>query len=179
MDIRLDSGRRVTGFVAIRETGDAKQAGLALFYRSKVVTGSGEEIYKPVEIFQGGNSFQSQRIFGELHMDDFNVTYTKDALVWYDEEEEFVEALRAELDAEPWPLIKQAKEHRKRDPEQPAGRESPARCSTTSSTPSPRSSSTSRARPSDDTSTEPPPLPDDAARHCPGSRSRHAERPPR
>ena len=34
-------------------------------------------------------------------MDDFNVTYTKDALVWYDEEDEFLELLRAELDAEP------------------------------------------------------------------------------
>ena len=65
VDIRLDSGRRVTGFVAIRETGDSRQAGLALFYRRKVVTGSGEEFYKPVEIFKGGNSFESQRIFGE------------------------------------------------------------------------------------------------------------------
>lgn len=121
IDIKLDSNRRVTGFVAIRERGDSKQAGLALFYRRKVVTGSGEEVYKPVEIFKGGNSFESQRIFGELHMDDFNVTYTKDALVWYDEEEEFIEALQAELDAEPWPLIKQAREFRKRTPEQAAG----------------------------------------------------------
>lgn len=117
VDIKLDSGRRVTGFVAIREMGSAKQGGLALFYRKKVVTGSGEEMYKPADIYEAGNSFQSQRLFGELHMDDFNVTYTKDALVWYDEEDEFVEALRAEIDAEPFPLIKQAKEFRKRDPE--------------------------------------------------------------
>lgn len=121
VDITLGSNRRVKGFVAIREKGDTKQAGLALFYRRKVVTGSGEEIYKPVEIFKGGNSFESQRIFGELHMDDFDVTYTKDALVWYDEEEEFIEALRTELDSEPWPLTKQAREFRKRTPEQAAG----------------------------------------------------------
>lgn len=117
VDIKLDSNRRVRGFVAIRERGDTKQGGLALFYRRKVVTGSGEEMYKPVDIYGSGNSFQSQRLFGELHMDDFSVTYTKDALVWYDEEDEFVEALRAEIDAEPYPLIKQAKEYRKRDPE--------------------------------------------------------------
>lgn len=123
VDIRLESGRRVTGFVAIRETGDSRQAGLALFYRRKVVTGSGEEFYKPEQIFKGGNSFESQRIFGELHMDDFNVTYTKDALVWYDEEEEFIEVLQAQLDAEPWPLIRQAREYRKRTPEKPVGRE--------------------------------------------------------
>jgi len=117
VDIRLDSGRRVTGFVAIRETGQARQAGLALLYRNKVVTGSGEEMYKPDEIYGGGNSFASQRLFGELRMDDFNVTYTKDSLVWYDEEEEFIEALRAEIDAEPYPLLKQANGYRKRDPE--------------------------------------------------------------
>ena len=50
-------------------------------------------------------------------MDDFNVTYTKDALVWYDEEEEFIEQLRAELDAQPMPLLRQAKEYRSRQVE--------------------------------------------------------------
>ena len=48
-------------------------------------------------------------------MDDFNVTYTKDALVWYDEEDEFLELLRADLDAEPKPLLKQAENYRARE----------------------------------------------------------------
>lgn len=121
IDLHLSSGRRVRGFVAIRSIGDSKSAGLALMYRRKVVTGSGEEFYKPPEIYKSGNSFESQRVFGELMMDDFDVTYTKDALVWYDEEEEFIELLRAELDGEPWPLIRQAREYRKRSPEQAAG----------------------------------------------------------
>lgn len=115
VDIRLDSGRRVTGFVGVREKGSTSSAGLALFYRKKVVTGSGEEMYKPELIFGRSNSFRSQRVFGELHMDDFNVTYTKDALVWYDEEDEFVDLLRAEVDAEPLPLLKQAEGHRTRE----------------------------------------------------------------
>lgn len=123
VDIALESGRRVRGFVAIRETGDARQAGLALIYRKKVVTGSGEEVYKPADIFKGGNSFEAQRIFGELNMDDFEVTYTKDALVWHDEEDEFIKRLRGELSMEPWPLIKQAREYRKRAPEVPVGRQ--------------------------------------------------------
>ena len=114
VDLRLDSGRRVKGFVAIREKGATRSAGLALFYRNKVVTGAGEDTYRPEEIFGRSNDFRSQRVFGELHMDDFNVTYTKDALVWYDEEEEFIEQLRAELDAQPMPLLRQAKEYRSR-----------------------------------------------------------------
>ena len=114
VDLRLESGRRVSGFVAIREKGATAHAGLALFYRNKVVTGAGEETYRPREIFGASNDFRSQRVFGELHMDDFNVTYTKDALVWYDEEDDFLEALRVSLDTGPWPLLKQAREHRAR-----------------------------------------------------------------
>lgn len=114
LDLRLDSGRHVRGFVAIRERGATRTAGLALFYRNKVVTGAGEDTYRPEEIFGRSNSFRSQRVFGELHMDDFNVTYTKDALVWYDEEEEFIELLKNELDAPPMPLLRQAENYRSR-----------------------------------------------------------------
>jgi hypothetical protein len=114
LDLRLDSGRRVRGFVAIRERGATRTAGLALFYRNKVVTGAGEDTYRPEEIFGRSNSFRSQRVFGELHMDDFNVTYTKDALVWYDEEEEFIALLKSELDAPPLPLLRQAENYRSR-----------------------------------------------------------------
>ncbi|MHB8185910.1 MAG: ATP-binding protein [Dermatophilaceae bacterium] len=46
--LRLRSGRRVHGFVAIRETGSTSMAGLALFYRQKVVMGAGEDTYEDV-----------------------------------------------------------------------------------------------------------------------------------
>ncbi|MCO7237921.1 ATP-binding protein [Aeromicrobium sp. CnD17-E] len=114
VDLRLESGRRVKGFVGIRERGATATAGIALFYRNKVVSGAGEETFRPEEIFGRSNSFRSQRVFGEMHMDDFNVTYTKDALVWYDEEDEFLRALKAELDREPMPLLKQAENYRSR-----------------------------------------------------------------
>lgn len=114
VDLRLESGRRVTGFVAIRPKGQQSSAGLALFYRRKVVTGAGEESYRPTAIFGQGNDFRAQRVFGELHMDDFNVTYTKDSLVWHDEEDEFLESLRANLDSGRWPLLRQAREYRAR-----------------------------------------------------------------
>ncbi|MFI5428214.1 ATP-binding protein [Aeromicrobium sp. UC242_57] len=98
IDLRLESGGMSTGFVAVRAKGATASAGLALFYRNKVVTGAGEETYRPREIFGASNDFRSQRVFGELHMDDFAVTYTKDSLVWHDEEDDFLEALRAELE---------------------------------------------------------------------------------
>lgn len=116
VDIRLDSGRRITGFVAIREKGSTASAGLALFYRGKVVMGAGEESYRPNQVFGASNDFRYQRVFGELHMDDFSVTYTKDDLVWYDEEEEFLDLLRKKLDEDPWPLLKQARRYRSTTP---------------------------------------------------------------
>ena len=114
VDIRLESGRRVSGFVGIRETGSTSDAGLALFYRRKVVTGAGDESYRPPEIFGQGNTFASQRVFGELNMDDFNVTYTKDAIVWYDEEEELLELLREHLNEGELPILRQANNYRSR-----------------------------------------------------------------
>jgi hypothetical protein len=116
VDVHLESGRRVQGWVAIRESGQASQAGLALLYRNKVVQGGGGDAYKPEEIFGKSNSFRSQRVFGELRMDDFAVTYTKDALVWFDEEEEFVEHLRDQLNTEPLALLRQAEGYRVRQP---------------------------------------------------------------
>jgi hypothetical protein len=116
--LNLESGRRVTGWVAVRETGKQREVGLALLYRGKVVTGAGEDLYKPGAIFGSGNSFESQRLFGELDMSDFAVTYTKDNLVWFDEEEDVIAGLREVLSAEPVPVLKQAHHYRARKPEE-------------------------------------------------------------
>lgn len=115
--LRLDSGRRVTGWVAIRESGKGREAGLALLYRGKVISGAGDDLYKPVEIFASQNSFESQRVFGELDMSDFDVTYTKDSLVWFDEEEDVILQLKEELESEPLPILTQARNYRARKPQ--------------------------------------------------------------
>lgn len=118
VDLRLDSGRRVTGWAAVRESGKQREVGLALLYRGKVVTGAGEDMYKPEAIFGSGNSFESQRLYGELDMSDFDVTYTKDNLVWFDEEDDVIAQLKEALEAEPKPVLRQARGHRARKPEE-------------------------------------------------------------
>lgn len=116
--LRLESGRRVTGWAAVRESGKQREVGLALLYRGKVVTGAGEDMYKPEAIFGSGNSFESQRLYGELDMSDFDVTYTKDNLVWFDEEDDVIAQLKDALEAEPTPVLKQARGYRARKPEE-------------------------------------------------------------
>lgn len=118
VELDLESGRRVTGWVAVRETGRQREVGLALLYRGKVVTGAGEDLYKPGTIFGSGNSFESQRLYGELDMSDFAVTYTKDNLVWFDEEDDVIMGLKKLLEAEPLPILKQAQGYRARKPEE-------------------------------------------------------------
>lgn len=119
IDLTLGSGARVTGWAGILAKGAAKQAGFAMLYRGKVVKGAGggagdlEDGYKPAEIFKAANSFESQRIVGELTVVGVPVTHTKDALLWVgDDEERLIELLAEELDSEPLPLLRMARGHR-------------------------------------------------------------------
>lgn len=74
---------RVTGFIALRETASTSNAGFALIRYGRVIIGGYENNYRPEEIFEKPNSFVYQRLFGELNMDDWPVTNTKDAFDWY------------------------------------------------------------------------------------------------
>ena len=53
-----------------------------LFRRNRAVVGGFGEKYKPEAIFGQGNSFRSQRLFGEFDLDDWPVSQTKDRFDW-------------------------------------------------------------------------------------------------
>jgi hypothetical protein len=115
-DIDLDygMGHRVHGFAALRERGSTAEAGFALFRRNRLIQGSREEGYRPPTIFGSSNSFTYQRLFGELHLEGFEVSHTKDGFQWQEHEELVLEGLKAELDKQPTPLLSQAEGHRSR-----------------------------------------------------------------
>lgn len=73
----------VKGFIGLRETASTSAAGFALLRRGRVIVGGYENAYRPEEIFEKSNSFVYQRLFGELNMDNWPVTQTKDAFDWY------------------------------------------------------------------------------------------------
>lgn len=73
----------VQGFIALRETASTSAAGFALLRRGRVIIGGYENAYRPEEVFEKSNSFVYQRLFGELNMDNWPVTQTKDAFDWY------------------------------------------------------------------------------------------------
>jgi len=106
-------GKSVRGFAAIRETGSTAEAGFSLFRRGRVIVGSHEEVYRPEAIFGRGNSYRSQRLFGEFHLEGFGVSHTKDGFQWDGCEEEFLELVEKALSNPAKPLLKQIDNYRK------------------------------------------------------------------
>ena len=120
IDFDLGGGLRAHGFLAIRAVGSTANAGLALFRRKRLIEGSGDETYRPRAIFGASNSYEYQRLFGELTLEGFDISHTKDGFRWEEHEEPFVGLLREYADAEPLPLIRQARRLRtgtRRSPE--------------------------------------------------------------
>jgi len=114
VELELSGGVRVTGWVAIRAEGKTSGNGLALFRRGRVIVGTSDNPYRPFRIYGPSNSYRSQRLFGELSIENLAVSHTKDGFQWHGLEEEFEETLRALLDSEPLPLLKQAENYRAR-----------------------------------------------------------------
>ena len=114
LDFYLPSGEHVTGFGALRETGSTKFAGFALFRHRRLVVGSADETYRPAEVFGASNTYPYQRLFGELNLDQFDVSHTKDGFIWGDREQPLLDALRRALDENPLPLVQQAQRYRSR-----------------------------------------------------------------
>jgi hypothetical protein len=114
IEFDFGEGLAVHGFAALRETANTARAGFSLFRRGRVIQGSGDEGYRPAYIFGSSNSYRYQRLFGELHLDGFEVSHTKDGFRWDENEQPFLELLREHLDSEQLPLLKQAEGFRVR-----------------------------------------------------------------
>ena len=114
IEFDFGAGLRVHGFAAIRATASTSRAGFALFRRGRVIQGAGDDTYRPPVIFGASNSYTYQRLSGELHLEGFQVSHTKDGFRWDDNEEPFLEILREHLDQAPLPLLRQAENYRTR-----------------------------------------------------------------
>ncbi|REK74837.1 ATP-binding protein [Paenibacillus paeoniae] len=99
IDFSIDhEGKELTvkGFIAIRIPASVRDAGFTLLRRGRVIVGGPEKNYRPIELFGDSNLYPSQRLFGELHMDNWPVTQAKDDFDWHTSglEEKFIEKLQ-------------------------------------------------------------------------------------
>jgi hypothetical protein len=115
IDFDFGKGKSAKGFAALFATARTRRAGFALFRRGRLIQGSADEGFKPSAIFGSANSFRRQRLFGELDLEGFEVSHTKDGFQWDgDEQEAFLGLLKERLAEEPVPLLKQAEQFRAR-----------------------------------------------------------------
>jgi hypothetical protein len=69
---------KVTGFIGILNTMSTSEVnGLSLFRRGRVIEGSHDEKYRPKAICGQMGSPRYKRIFGELELDGFAVSFNK------------------------------------------------------------------------------------------------------
>ena len=113
-EIQLDfgDGQRVTGFAALREVGSTTLAGFALFRRDRLIVGSYDDTYRPAYIFKQTNSYPYQRLYGELHVEGFEVSHTKDGFRWEEYEDIFLGFLKEAIEKQPLDLLAQAENYR-------------------------------------------------------------------
>ena len=114
IEFSLPTGQSVSGTAGLLATGNQARAGLSLFRRDRVIEGSGDERWKPNAIYGAGNTYRSQRLFAELHLEGFDVSHTKDGFQWGEAEGDFLEHLYNALDGGDIPLLKQAEGFRVR-----------------------------------------------------------------
>lgn len=111
--ISNDKKYNVNGFIGILEKGSREKAGLILFRRNRVV-GDNSISYRPKQLFGTSGSFEYQRIYGELNLDDFPINQQKTGFDWDDElEDDFKNFLYEKMnDNNGLNLVKVAKERR-------------------------------------------------------------------
>ncbi len=114
IDFDFGDDLSVSGFAALMDPGSFNQSGFALFRRGRLIQGSADEGYRPRAIFKNANSFRSLRLFGELHLEGFEVSHTKDGFRWDENEEPFLELLEEHLNSEDLPILSQADKFRAR-----------------------------------------------------------------
>ena len=105
IELKLKTGLSVSGFAALRETGVSRGAGFSLFRRKRLIVDN----YRPHEIFGYPNSKVSQRLFGDLHLEGVEVSFTKNEFNWDEDMEiEFIRELEIAISDGPLPLLYQA-----------------------------------------------------------------------
>lgn len=112
----LQGNKEIHGWAGLLKKGSATSAGFSVFRRGRLIQGTADEAYKPIEIFRNPNSFTYQRLVGEIDVVGFDVSHTKDGIQWGGDEEEVVRTIKSKLSAPDCRMLAQAEGYRVRTP---------------------------------------------------------------
>ncbi|MCO5099196.1 MAG: ATP-binding protein [Rhodocyclaceae bacterium] len=85
--------KQVKGWVGILDKGGRADAGFSVIHCGRVVRGWPDN-WRPSSLYgqlQVSNDLVNQRLVGEIHLDGFEVSHTKDDILWLGDQEEQVE----------------------------------------------------------------------------------------
>lgn len=86
------NGKKVEGWVGLLRKGSRAEAGFSILHSGRVVKGWPDS-WRPTSIYgqdQGSNDLINQRVVGEIYLDAFEVTHTKDNILWEGEDEDII-----------------------------------------------------------------------------------------
>lgn len=87
--------KKVSGWAGVLENGSRKDAGFSIIQNKRVIVGWPDS-YRPSTIFGeqegGSNDLVNQRLVGELFMDGFEVSHTKDEILYENDEQDILES---------------------------------------------------------------------------------------
>lgn len=108
--------KKVRGTVGILNPGARREAGFAIIRRGRAVKAQ-PDAWRPEPIFGvERNNLLNQRLVGEIHLDAFGISHTKDEILWEQDEEHELEAFLADAFKD---FIAVARRPRKDDRNQP------------------------------------------------------------
>lgn len=82
------------GWVGVRKKGSTENEGLSIIRRGRAI----ETGYKPKKLFGGPNSYSQQRLIGEIHLDNWDVTHIKNGIQWEGGlEDKLLEEIKCEI----------------------------------------------------------------------------------
>lgn len=101
LDGLIVGGKPITGWVGVLRKGGRKFGGFSLFQNGRQIQGF-PNAWKPRGIFggvddEGANNLVAQRLTGVLNLDGFDVSHTKDAILFQGDEEEELETKLADI----------------------------------------------------------------------------------
>ena len=91
-EIEAEPKKVVEGWVGVLKKGSRAKAGFSILHRKRLIRGWPDS-WRPEKIFGvgGRNDLINQRVVGEVNLEDFEVSHTKDEINWDGLEEELVE----------------------------------------------------------------------------------------
>lgn len=114
----FDGKYKAKGFIAILNKIQNGANGLVLMRNGRVIVGGGDNRYFPSVLFGQVGSFKYRRIFGELELEGFEVTFNKNGFRDEDNLYALMEAVRDELRSDNFNLLAQADNYRQRSKEE-------------------------------------------------------------